>query len=959
MKRLLILLLPLLFSCTQNKEPTAVKTIDRFLLQQQVKEREKDIACITNTATKNWNRADTLRLLELCRQQAEDNRVLGHWEQFAQYYLKRYDYASDSTWDFRISCLSSIIDYEDSLAKVDTLHKWLADAYFNRADEWNKQQRHHKITDDGEKYFFYARHEPDIEFTNYLSTIVGNAWVRIGDLQQGFFYLKQELQTASQLKDHEEIAVASINLANAYRENGDYEKAVQTVNSALQLINISPARRAYLNAVLAETYNKQGLPENAFKYVNVSLPLLHNLPEYEKRKNEKLSTVYKVKGDVMATANKPIEALEDYSLAINYAKKDDPDLKSREAGKTFISMGKVHQQFGMADSALYYYNLAMVSIFPEKSAISLSHLPDEHQLWHENTIMEIMDAASVAYIRKYESTKDVLQLQKSLQCIQIAFKVEALLRQKYIYETSKYTEGAESRKRSERGMQTCQKLWLATQETKWLNEAFLFAEKSRANVLMDKIKENLLFSTANDSGFAESRQTWHKINDLKDRITQMGGDTGKVVEVQVLTKEKEAYESKYSHSKNRINSLLNEKYAPGKKQDVDLPAIRQNLLRKHDAVIEYFAGDSTLYRFVLVKGNDAVEMTAQPLQTANAKVRELLPYLISKEPYNKNPESYTAIATRLNQLIFPSFANNRQRVEKLLVIPDGLLQLLPFEALMGTEGKAEFLLKRFQFTTAFSCTSMLWQMNSTEAPAETEGLLIAPFMKEGLRSLPALPQSKEEGKALVRMCSSTNILKDGTATAGKFMQLASGSRILHIASHAFANASDSLQPRIEFADSSITLEKIYPMQLNNRLVVLSACQTGIGQMDAAEGALSLARAFYSAGARNVVNSLWEVDDQSAGLIFTHFYKRLKKTGNITQALSAARRNYFAQASPEKQSPYYWASFVSIGDGDYAESAVKSRFRFLLICLGGLLGIALLMFLFRRRKGLISPASPGI
>lgn len=942
MKWLLIGLLPVLFSCARKKEQISVPGGDISVLRTHIAERTKQIDDAKQ-------RKDTARLTQLYPLQADDYRKTGNWAQFYDQYMTLYNLNRFTNPEKMMMGLDSIIAYENNLVTTDTLRSRLAEAFFIRADELGMQERFTRSVDDYEKYFELAGDRANKSWMNYALNTAGNGWLRIGDKQQAITCLEKAKKYAEILKSPEDISVASINLANAYRENNEPGKAITTVESALIIPGIPQERRAYLNAVLAEVYNQQNKPAEATVFVNKALPLLHGLPQTAEEKNNQLSVVYSVKGDVLSNTKNATGALEAYRRAIEHAQVGDSGLHSREVAKIYIAMGRVHLSLAQTDSALVYYDKALKAVFPIKTGVGLNRLPDERQLFHENTIMEAFDAASEAYVQQYNTAKDTALLQKSLQCVRLAFKVEELLRRFYIYDNSKYSDGYESKSRSEQGIQTCRMLWAATKEKKWLNEAFLFAEKSRANVLRDKMKENLLFSSGADSSIIAARQTWYKINSIEDELQHLKNDTAETARVQTLTKEKEKLEAEFARNKNQVNNLLQKNTHSAKKQDDDFSGLQQRMLNSNDAVIEYFAGDSLLYRFVWQKGKEDVELVTLPLHTADSLVRALLPYLTEREKYNTNPDGYPALATQLYQLIFPALTVQAEKIEEVVVIPDGILQSLPFEALMTNTAKPEFLLNRFRIKSAFSCTSYLQQLDMPAGTFEMEAMAFAPFMENSVRMLPVLRQSKTETDALGKMSSTTQVIANKNATEKKFMDLAGKGQILHIASHAFASGSDSAQPRIEFADSSLSLGKIYALQLNTKLVVLSACQTGIGRLETAEGALSLARGFYYAGARNVINSLWEVDDESAGFIFQRFYHHLKKNGNISQSLALARREYIAQAKPEKQSPYYWASFASVGDGYYAESSEKARFRFMLIGIFGVIGTGVLIYVFRRKN----------
>ena len=111
----------------------------------------------------------------------------------------------------------------------------------------------------------------------------------------------------------------------------------------------------------------------------------------------------------------------------------------------------------------------------------------------------------------------------------------------------------------------------------------------------------------------------------------------------------------------------------------------------------------------------------------------------------------------------------------------------------------------------------------------------------------------------------------------------------------------------------LSLFEIYELKCRNDLVVLSACDTSRGKLYESEGVTSLARAFFYAGAKSVVSTLWSVNDRSTSIIMTEFYKELLKGKRKDEALRQAKLSYLESADPEYQHPYYWAGFIAMGD----------------------------------------------
>jgi CHAT domain-containing protein len=158
------------------------------------------------------------------------------------------------------------------------------------------------------------------------------------------------------------------------------------------------------------------------------------------------------------------------------------------------------------------------------------------------------------------------------------------------------------------------------------------------------------------------------------------------------------------------------------------------------------------------------------------------------------------------------------------------------------------------------------------------------------------------------------------ATKTRFLHDLNRYPILHLATHAVSSADNAAGSFIAFyprTDSPIEdclfLEELYGLDLNKtRLVIISACETGQGELVNNEGVISLARAFAYAGCASSISSLWKADDQATSFILQRFYVYLEKGYTKSTALRQAKLDYLASGTVNK-SPAYWSHLVLIGD----------------------------------------------
>jgi CHAT domain-containing protein len=931
MNRLFILLCIVLAACSPKKQPPP-PAVDARALQQQLEHIRQQIVATDSTS----------RLTALYNRQAALAQQAGDWLHFGSSHLELYNLLSDSLT--ATPHLDTLIALEDILRRLPAGRGLLATAYGKRYYEYEQRELNHKVVADCEKYLQYSNASLDSQYLSYVLRAAGIAWAKIGDQQQSVAYLERLLQWVSTTEDHESVAAAAINLANSYLNNGQASAAIATTQKALGLTGVSAPRRSYLNAVLAQVYYKQQDIGRARRYAEAALQLLPaNSTDAEIL--QRLSVLQKVKADVLAAQQQPLPAVQACRASLACLLRAQGTLSGRDAGKTCIGLARLYRGLQQPDSALAYCNLALRSVCDTLTGVGMNVLPAPQALYPENTIMEALDEKAQVLQQLYELKKDTATATTALQCLLYAFEVEQQLRQHYIFDNSKYNQAEESRSRSEKAIALCLLLHRHTGGNQWLQKAFLFAEKSKSNVLLDKVRENLLAGGSRDTAFAKARELQLMIGRLDDQLRQAVNDSALTA---ALTAEKQQLSSAYTQNKSSINEKLNQVFSGYAAPDNETAFYSKKLNGHTSAVVAYFMGGSTLYGFLLNPASNSVSYIALPASSITQQISTLLPYLKEANAYNNNPAEYNRLSVALyRQLLQPLLTKQAALPSNMIVIPDGLLSALPFGALQSG-GAASFLAKETNFVYAFSCASLVQQMERPVKKQEYELAFLAPFMEQPLRKLPSLPQSKKELAAVQAYTPQSFIAVNNAAGSAAFNRAAVSAGMLHIASHAFATASDSATPVIEMADGSVSLNSIYGLNLNNQLVVLSACHTGVGSLLKSEGTLSLARGFYYAGARNVINSLWEANDESTGRLFEQFYAALSKDKNIGRALHQAQLAYLNTAAPEKQSPYYWASFVCIGDGGFSAPAGK-RFSNLFIAMIAGVILLLLALLWRMKK----------
>lgn len=363
-------------------------------------------------------------------------------------------------------------------------------------------------------------------------------------------------------------------------------------------------------------------------------------------------------------------------------------------------------------------------------------------------------------------------------------------------------------------------------------------------------------------------------------------------------------------------------------------AALQTSLSGHEAFLSFqiglwdtYEGDYGGGAWVIVVTKDRTAVHRLPDRT---RLATAIPVFVGLVRSNEGRE--TGGAVRLYQeLLADAVSSLPARITRLIIAPDGALHHLPFESLRATPSAAP-LGARYELVYAPSAT--LWRHWRTHARTPAEGRVLmfadpaiegsvgtdnsrnAAFL-QGLR-LGRLPHAREESRAIERSIATTRALVGPEASehALKSADLAAYD-IVHFAAHAVADESHPERSALFLVsgdareDGLLQGREIAALDLAGRIVVLSACQTASGAIQSGEGVLSLARAFFEAGAHAVIGSRWPLRDADGAALFETFYRRLAAGASLAEALKTTQHEAREAGLPASA----WAGLVLLGNGD--------------------------------------------
>lgn len=302
--------------------------------------------------------------------------------------------------------------------------------------------------------------------------------------------------------------------------------------------------------------------------------------------------------------------------------------------------------------------------------------------------------------------------------------------------------------------------------------------------------------------------------------------------------------------------------------------------------------------------------------------------------------AFRPAATRLHQLLIAPLG--LEPASPAILAPDGILHYLPFDALLLPDGR--FLVEdhELSLTPSLSVLSYLtakagganhrsWDLLAYGNPsipdaASGHALLHDAYRSSGFLITTRLLNSEPEVRGIGNLFQpDKRVLRlgaDATESSIKNDPQLGRRRVLHFATHALLDEITPARSGIVLAmpdrdktqDGILRTSEVANLNLDADLVVLSACQTGLGKLTRAEGMMGLTRAFFQAGARRVAASLWNVDDRATADFMTWFYQAVAGSPSTTPSagLREAKRKFLASASPVYRHPFFWAGFVISG-----------------------------------------------
>jgi CHAT domain-containing protein len=440
-------------------------------------------------------------------------------------------------------------------------------------------------------------------------------------------------------------------------------------------------------------------------------------------------------------------------------------------------------------------------------------------------------------------------------------------------------------------------LYNSTHENIYLELALRFIERIKGNILYRNISQNLpserMKSLKSEleklMGLRETSKTWNF--ELSDKLATTCRDFDKTI-ADFKTKEL-----------SPIPSIVEIK----------------NTLTANQCAIEYFIG-SKLYGLFISK--DTVIFFQNDLNALKVHLENYRKCLVEFDPkkLDKLEIEFKYSSSELYRILLKPLEPFINRLNDLIIIPDRVLHLVPFEALIShTNWKgfinAPYIIRKNNMTISYIPA---WKIYQSIAHKDKIFSKIPSVIAFSYGSNIDLPCSIQEINAIENIIGKENVslfLKENCSKKTFLNTVNKKNDILHVSLHAKGSLDSPFDNKIWF--QSNRNDSLYGFELAGYaikppLVVLSACETALGDATAGEGTYSIARNFFSAGALNVIATLWQIDDCANKEVMSSFYKELKKQITPAYALANSKRIFLSNLADNVTAyPSYWAGVICL------------------------------------------------
>lgn len=799
---------------------------------------------------------------------------------------------------------------------------------------------------------------------------LGNYFFSHSNYVEAITFFRKALVTAQESKNEAAIALTYHNLAGIHRAQGDFKTALKyyfdSVTILEKLKDIDSLERAYTGAGII--YQEQGDNLIALKYYQRSLKILNN------RVNKaEIAFVLNLIGVAYRTMGQTEEALSYYRKSLELREQIGQKIR---IGESLLNLGNTYIVLGKYEEAEKLYRRGL-----DNSSSSLSL---QVEIW--NALAELYETKN-KYEEALECSRKAIELAKKIKGFDVLWECRdtagrILLKLNRLDEAREFFQEAiaivEKNRNQLAGSQENQPNFFAKRISPYYGliklllkqennyEALHYAEMSKSRVLLDVLQTGRVNIKKHMTSLQQEEEEKLKkevsISQAKLALIASKVDREKISEddVKKLIFEQEKLQKQLIANQEKLQMFWQRLYAQlpqlrsqrSEEQPVYKTDISSLIPNSKRALLEYVVMDDVCYLFVLSRKNNQEADDAKGSNDIDLKVycldisRNELNNLISK--YRTSlvaniKRDYLSMGQLLYQKLVLPVQDKIEDKEELIIIPDDMIWMLPFQSLIQSSKNGEsykFLIesKAISYSPSLSALkemSKLSKQNKKEYKEDSVLIFANPIIPKetfvvsdetGItETLKPLIDAEQLVKDLTNQYGTSQIryYVNGEATEKQLKSITNNHKTIIFATHGIFNKKDPMSSGVvlskkdtdDLEDGLLQAREIAQMDLNADIVILSACDTGLGQLNIGEGIIGLMWSVFVAGCPTTVVTQWKVKSDSTKDFVINFYNKLQAKSDISKSEALRQTTIELIKSKRFSSPYYWAAFNVVGSID--------------------------------------------
>ncbi len=845
-------------------------------------------------------------------------------------------------------------------AQATFIYSSLANCYESKGFHRKAIQIHKTLLKFNEEGLQIDEKEAAIQVENTATShyAIGNFYISLSNYDDALLHFQKSLAICEQhIGEFDWLRIAiysSIGIVYGRKEN--YDQAIYFQSEAMPLAEENfGALHPHTIAITNNLGRAYLLGEQFDKALIYFQKTLEKLNPTKGNINPRIAASYRNIGMAYLGLKDHQKSIEYFEKAKHIHQQSIGSTNSR-LGINDYHLGKVYQELDSLEKALQFYQSAICLFAQDFSAEASNIYKNPNLQSYEEPLQAIELLGHKAHTLAqlfHKQTHTVKYLQAALDTIKTALKLLDAAKKNYHIEDTQLFAAAKAQNLYAQAISYGSQLYNLVSYPKAVNELFSYSEKSKAAILLSSLKNTKAkIEAAIPPHLIEKEEAIRiELNYLNKQITKEKAKEKQSDQTQVNVLQNRYFE--YHEQHRQLIHQFESEYPEYFRLKYDDSTASIEALQKQIStttlLIEYFIAENHLFIFTISKQNFEVLQVEKPkdfnkmVQDFNKSIRQI------------RKKKYVDLGHKLYQLLIePALqALKNQNLDQLIIIPDGILSTLAFEALLCEPtdiqedyADLDYLLMHYSISYHYSATLWLHGQHQIRTNKLTNSFIgFAPVYKNDSSTTTSTLQEKSveiayrsvqiaetNYRELIYSEQEVNGVKTAfearglkasaflhsESTKSNFEEFIQNQKYILIAAHGIHNKEQADLSGIIFSpredqtieEAILYVGDAYHLKLDADLVVLSSCESGIGKLAKGEGMMAINRGFLYAGASNMIFTLFKVYDQQSSLLTQYLFEAILEGKTYAQSLQWAKLQLIKQKNSD---PKAWSGFVLIGE----------------------------------------------